>query len=838
MTHSQQPPPRRTAASRLPLIGREAETARLLDLLGQPEVALVTLTGPGGVGKTRIALHAAALAAPAFPDGVVVADLAPVRDPALVLPTVARALGVRAAGEEPLVATLATALRGKRTLLVLDNMEQVAAAAPALASLLDAAPDVKALATSRILLRVYGERSVPVAPLPVPPEAADDPGGRAALAAPAVRLFLERALAVAPALDRSPEGLAAVAAICRRLEGLPLAIELAAARANALPPRQMLARLERPLPLLADGPNDRPERQRSMDGAVGWSYDLLGAPLRTLFRRLAVFEGGFTLDAAEAVVAGVGDEAGAVLGGVAGLVDASLLARDDQPDGTTRFTMLETIHAYALARLVADGEEAAVRAAHARAMLALARQALAHLPTPEQVAWLDRLEQDHLNLRAALAWSVEHDPVVAVTLAGDLWRYWDVRGDPAEGRDWLGKVLALPVDDGQHAVVLANAATKYGNLLFDTGALDEAADWYGRGLALWRQVGDERASADPINNLGLVALARGDLAEAHRLQSENLALRRRLGGDHWIGLAVNNLADVELALGRFAEAEALHHEALRRYTDAGDRIGVGFAHFNLGEVARHQGRLDEAEARYLAGTDLFEELGNRRGIAYCQTSLGILAHRRHDLRAARSLLTAALISRRELTDPLGVAECLTLLGEVAVERDAARGARILAAAAAHRARLHHAVHPLDLPALDAAVAKARATLGEARFAEAWQVGERTPASLVVEEAVAAWGGLAGDPRPAAGRPAVAPDSSPSVSAPDGVPAEDADRPVLTRRERDVLRLLAEGRSDREIADTLVIGVRTVETHAASIYRKLGVQGRSEATTAALRFRLV
>jgi predicted ATPase/class 3 adenylate cyclase len=625
--------PTNLPAQRTSFIGREREVARVKELLRGP--GLLTLTGPGGSGKTRLALQAAAELLDEYRDGVFLAELEPITDPRLVASTIAGAVGARAEGVRPVLDTLRDHVRDREMLLVLDNFEQVIEGALVTADLLTVSPRMRILVTSREPLHVTGEQELPVPPMDLP-ASGEAPSAEDLTRYEAVALFVQRARAVDPAFQLTEANAAAVAEVCLRLDGLPLAIELAASRVKLLSPQAILERMERRLDLLTGGAVDVPARQRTLREAIGWSYDLLDESERRLFRRLSVFAGGWTLEAAEAVASPGDEPEGDVLEVFGSLVDKSLVRRAPTPSEAVRFRMLETIREFGLEQLEAAGEADTTRDGHTSFFLGLAEAAEPHLRGMQQKRWLDELELDHDNLRVALRRAIDGGHYeMALRLVGALWRFWHLHGHLDEGRRWAEEVLALP-GAAQRTAPRAKALTGLGGVAYWQEDLPTTGAAYEEALAIARELGDRLAEAEGLYNLSFVPAYEGDfdraaaLVEESRTMFEGLGVRRGVADTVWL------LAIVARLEGDTRTARARAEESLRIHREIEDRFGMTDALHVLGRIALADGDLSTAGSSFLEALANDERVGNRTGMGIVLDNLAAKASAEgRQLRAVR-----------------------------------------------------------------------------------------------------------------------------------------------------------------------------------------------------------
>jgi predicted ATPase/class 3 adenylate cyclase/Tfp pilus assembly protein PilF len=688
------------------LVGREHEAEEVVALLQRDDVRLLTLTGPGGTGKTRLAVQAAAECVDHFPDGVFFVPLADVVDPARVAFQIAETLGVAERGGQSLAERLHAFVRAQQLLLVLDNFEQVAVAGPAVAHLLAAAPGLKALVTSRAALHLYGEREYPVPTLPLPNPRRLPPLDQL-MRNESVRLFVARAQEVKADFALTPANTQAVVAICARLDGLPLAIELAAARTKLLTPQALLERLTHSLRVLTGGARDLPARQQTLRGAIDWSYTTLDADEQALFARMAVFAGGGTLTAIETICNADGALAGEIIDGLSSLADKSLLRQVEVGEGEPRFAMLGTIREYALERLEERGELAALRHARTAYYLALAEEAESYLTGAAQGIWLARLEAEHDNIRVSLRNSLEAgEHETAVRLVGAFWRFWSIRGYLTEGRRWTERALAHADDvppplrakalDGLggllraqgdeatararyeealairrasgHRAGIAHSLSNLAGMARDRGDYDAARAGYEEALAIRRALGDSEGVARTLINLGILAQRQGDAATARARYEESLAVARAQGHAQAVAHALTNLGVVAQQEGDYATARARYEESLAAGRALDDTAAIGFALNNLGAVARQQGDLAAARSFYAQSLTLRRALGDLRQIAFSLTNLGNVAWEQGDLAATRAYYDECLAIRRELGDPRALPFALNNVALVAREQ--------------------------------------------------------------------------------------------------------------------------------------------------------------------------
>jgi predicted ATPase/DNA-binding winged helix-turn-helix (wHTH) protein len=645
------------------LIGRKVELAEIESLLRQTHLRLLTLTGSGGTGKTRLALEAAAGLLQHFANGVFFVALAPVNDPDLVVSAIAQTLGITEASDKPLVGALKRYLRDKEVLLLLDNFEQLLRAAPLVTELLATCPQLKVLVTSRAVLHLQGEYEFPVQPLGVPDQASSQ-SVEALLEYASIALFTQRARAVKPDFEIKIETAQLVAEICTRLDGLPLAIELAAAQVKVLPPRAMLARLDNRLKLLIGGARDLPARQQTMRSTIEWSYDLLDEPEKKLFRRLAVFVGGFTLEAAEVVCNVASENRIDILQIVAALTDKSLLRQSEQPDGEPRFMILETIREYAFEQLEAIGETSKARRRHANFFLELIERVEPELSGANQGTWLDRLETEHGNLRAALIWARENREVeLGSRIAGALGRFWLMHSYLSEGRERLAEFLALTGPDARtetRAKLLTSAAT----LAQNQGDYTAARSLFDESLAIWQEIGNKERIAASLTSLGWIAWRQSDYPAARALSQEGLVLNRKLGNKQGIAHSLNNLGFVAHHEGDYATARCFHEESLSLRGELGDKRGIAFAQANLGWAIHKLGDYEQAANLLEEARALFKHLGDKQLFAFSSNILAdVVQDQGHD-RQAKALLEESVHTCREIGAKYSLAVGLRILGSV------------------------------------------------------------------------------------------------------------------------------------------------------------------------------
>jgi len=735
------PRPNNLPVQRTAFIGRERETADLRQLLSRPDIHLVTLTGPGGIGKTRLALQVAGEIADQFPNGVCFVALSAISECGLIVFAIAQAVGVHEIGNTSLQENVMEYIGGlsQPMLLVLDNFEHLVSAAPVVAQMLTAGPKLKVVVTSQSPLHIYGEHEFPVPPLALP-DPKSIPPLEVLSRLPAIELFVERARAVKHQFALTRENAAAVAAICSRLDGLPLAIELAAVRIKLLSPSDMLTRLESRLTLLTGGARDLPTRQQTLRNTVEWSYGLLNDAEQTLLRRCSVFTGGCTLEALEAVCDTKGDLGLDVLDGIASLVDKSLAQQVEQVDKETRFIMLSAIREYALESLAGSDDESVTRRAHAAYYLVLAEEGAEDIAA--QPEWLDRYEVERENFRQAIDYLIKtRDAEWGLRLGAALFRFWETREHLAEGRDALGRILAM---EGAAARPKLRA-----RLLFAAAVLAVAQGDDRSGRPLFEEsldtcveLNDDRGVAVALNALAVNARDRGEFTDASLLFERCLAIWKDFGDPADVARALSNLASVMKLQGRYEHASSLYDECLTMFRQVGDGAGVAWTLNYLGDVAREKADMVAARSYCEQSLSEFRRLHDSWGIASALSDLAALSCDQGNNSEARRLYEESIKVFQELGHKRGIARALECLAvTAAAQSNAEQSLHWAGAAAALRQQLGVPLMPAEQRRLEKALEFARRTLGNAAGLTAWMEGWAMPVEQAIQEALNTESGL-------------------------------------------------------------------------------------------------
>jgi predicted ATPase len=734
--------PTNIPVQRTRFVGQEKEVAAARELLLRQDVRLVTVTGPGGIGKTRLAVEVASGLVERFPSGIHFVPLSAVSDPGLLASVILQTLGIReAGGQSPLDSlrkNLQDTLRAPM-LLVLDNFEHLMQAAPTVAEILAMAPNLKILVTSRAALHVYGEQEFPVPPLGLP-DSKSMPALEVLAQCPAVALFVQRASAAKPDFELNRENAQVVAEICARLDGLPLAIELAAARVKVLSLTSMRTRLESRLQLLTGGARDLPQRQQTLRATIDWSYDQLSAAEQKLFRRLSVFVGGCTLEGVEAVCDTKGDLDLDLLDGMASMVDKSLVQQVEQANGEARFMMLETIREYAREKLEASSEKAMTKRAHAAYCLVLAEE-VGEQSGVAGTEWLGRFTLEHDNFRAGLEWLIETgDAEWGLRLGAALFQFWETREYLAEGSESLGRLLKLkgaagPTKARQRALFAA------GVLAHEQGDYSSAEEFTKESLDIASQLHDQLGTAVSLNALAVQARDLGDIAAAHSLFEKSLAMWRELGELKAIARALSNLASVLKLQGEYDHSRSLYAECQGIFEGLRDQTGVAWSLNSQGDVAREQGEFAAARELYEQGLAIFRGLGDRWGIAGTLADLGNMAREQKNCGEAQQLYRESLKIFQELQHKRGIARLLECFaGLAAAQLQAERSLRLAGAAAALRQNIGAPLTSVEQAKLEAILDPARQALSNTSGASAWLEGWGMPVEKAIEDGLVSGAG--------------------------------------------------------------------------------------------------
>jgi len=800
-------------------IGREQESKEIQRLLGSNR--LVTLTGPGGCGKTRLALKVVQELIGEFEGWIWFVEFATVADPVLVPQTIAATLNVREQSRRSLIDVLADALSGSPTLLVLDNCEHLIFACAQIAErLLQSCPDLTILVTSREILGITGEVTWIVPPLSLPsqqpwthPLSAQD-AMRAYQASESVQLFIARAEAIAPDFQFSPENGSWVAEICRRLDGMPLAIELAAARVRTLSPQQIAQRLDDRFQLLTGGSRTAPPRHQTLAAALDWSYALLSDVEQNLLQGLSIFAGGATLEALEAVSTMLGVEAKEVLEALSRLIDKSLVTVNRTERGETRYHLLETIRQYAHEKLAESGREVNSRDRHLDYFVQWVEAAEPHLNSAEQVKWLDRYEVEHDNLRAAIEWrhTEESKASLGLRLAAACGRFWRLHGYLSEGRMQLSEALSKSGAQ-ERTIMRARALTALANLEYlqsDYPAMRPVTE---EALSIWRELGQEGKAgiAFTLDLLGELETEEGDYVRALGLFQEAMDIYQELNDARGIGQIHMQFGWAAMRAGDYPKAQRHLEEFFRLAQQAGDTSELAYALSGLGEVAVRQGQYEHAISLLEESLALNRKRGDKWGVATQLGSLGWVALRKHDYKWMREMLEESLSIRTTINDRGGIAWCLEKLAEAKVEQSEFQEAvKLFGHAESVRAPIGSIIDPADQGDYNRIISRLQSALSEESFAALWAEGVSMRLDDIIDCAL-----------------------TETESSTELTRAEKQKFGGLTRREREVATLIAQGKSNREIAEAMTVRVKTVETYVTRILNKLGLESRVQVATWAI-----